>query len=122
VVEAGLFTIAVGSSSRDLPLSRTIEVEAPSLAEPLSRMSTLHEWRADPLGCELLEAELANGPLANEEFVNVVGTMPLDTLASFGLGLTHSQLDDLVDEWRSRSPASTLGRPDPAAGVSGASP
>jgi beta-glucosidase len=103
VVEGGLFTIAAGSSSRDLPLSHTIVVDAASLADPLSRMSTLHEWRADPIGRELLATELANSALSDDEFVKVVGTMPMDTLASFGLGLTHAQLDDLVDEWRVRT-------------------
>ena len=95
-----LTLIAVGSSSRDLPLAHSLTIEAPSLAEPLTRMSTLHEWRADPVGRELLDAAVGGGPLANEGFVSIVGSMPMDTLASFGLGLDHARLDNMVAAWQ----------------------
>ena len=104
LVEAGDFTIFVGTSSRDLPLSQLIMVDAPSLAEPLTRMSTLHEWRADPIGRALLDESFRNHPaFGNEHFVMVIGTMPMDTLANFGFGLTHRQLDGLVEQWQARS-------------------
>ena len=88
----------VGASSRDLPLTATIELDAPSLAAPLTRMSTLHEWLADERGGELLAAMFADDPVMRSEgFIEVVGTMPMDTLAGFpGIGFTHAQLDDLV--------------------------
>ena len=60
-VEAGDFVIGVGPNSRDLPLTQTITVEAPRLAGPLSRDSTLHEWMNDPIGRQLIEREVANG-------------------------------------------------------------
>jgi beta-glucosidase len=104
IVEAGDFTVFAGTSSRDLPLSQLIMVDAPSLAEPLTRMSTLHEWRADAVGRALLDESLRNNPaFTNEHFVKMVGTMPMDTLASFGFGLTHGHLDAMVEQWRSRA-------------------
>ena len=100
VVEAGAFTVAVGASSRDLPLSATITLDAPTLAAPLTRTSSLHEWLADPLGGALLRAMFADDPvMSSDEFIEVVGTMPMDTLAGFpGLGFTHAQLDDLCQQ------------------------
>ena len=47
-VEAGDFVVEVGTSSAYLPLQETVAVEAPRLALPLTRESTLHEWMADP--------------------------------------------------------------------------
>ena len=104
VVESGDFTIFAGTSSRELPLSELVMLQAPSLSEPLTRMSTLHEWRADPIGRSLLDESFRNHPAFNtESFVNVIGTMPMDTLASFGFGLTHRHLDGLVEQWNARS-------------------
>jgi beta-glucosidase len=101
VVEAGEFTVSVGRSSRDLPLTHTIQIEAPSLAQPLTGWSTLHEWRADPIGMRLLdEMAPANSPLRDGELVRVLGTMPMSTLATFpGLGLDHDQLALLIEGW-----------------------
>ena len=96
-VEAGDFVIGVGPHSRDLPLTQTITVEAPRLAGPLDRDSTLQEWMSDPIGRELIEKEVANGASAaalDEELLHVIGTMPMSTLASFGgMSLDHDALD-----------------------------
>src|ERR671916_547896 len=54
VVEAGAFELRVGTSSRDLPLAETFTLDAPSIAAPLGRDSTLHEWLADEEGRRLL--------------------------------------------------------------------
>ncbi len=103
-VEAGDFVIAVGSNSRDLPLAETISVDAPRLAGPLSRDSTLHEWVNDPVGRRLVEREVANGqPSAamDEELLDVIGTMPMSTLANFGgMSLDHDALDRVAAEWQ----------------------
>ena len=102
VVEAGDFVLHVGTSSRDLPHARTLHLEAPSIASPLTRDSTLHEWLADPQGQQLLVAaaggsSAGNSPLADPGLLQVVGTMPMSTLANFGMaGFTHEALDDLV--------------------------
>ena len=101
VVEGGQFVLRVGTSSRDLPHAVSIEVEAPSIAPPLNRDSTLHEWLADPRGSEVLLSALDSGSGASRfddhDWVHVVGTMPLSTLANFGMaGFTHDLVDELV--------------------------
>jgi beta-glucosidase len=97
VVEAGDFVIGVGSHSRDLPLTETITVDAPPLARPLTRDSTLQEWMNDPIGRQLLQYEVVNGhppALVDKELLAVIGTMPMSTLANFeGLSLDHQALD-----------------------------
>nr|WP_232531012.1 glycoside hydrolase family 3 C-terminal domain-containing protein [Microlunatus antarcticus] len=103
-VEAGDFTLAVGSSSRDLPLRQTVHVDAPSLARPLARDSTLHEWMADPRGRALLEREISAGQpgaVLEPELLSVIGTMPMSTLANFGgMSLSQDRLDEVTEEWR----------------------
>jgi beta-glucosidase len=103
-VEAGDFVIGVGPNSRDLPLSATVTVDAPSLAAPLSRDSTLHEWMSDPIGRQLIEREVKDGQPAevlSDELLSVVGTMPMSTLANFaGMSLDHDALDRVSDAWR----------------------
>ncbi len=104
VVEAGDFEIGVGPSSRHLPLSETVSIEAPRLAEPLSRDSTLQEWMADPSGRRLIEREVAGGQPAavlEDELIHVIGTMPMSTLANFGgMSLDHDALDRVANAWR----------------------
>ncbi|MDF2746374.1 MAG: beta-glucosidase, partial [Propionibacteriaceae bacterium] len=97
-VEAGNFEIAVGSSSRDLTQTQTITLDAPRLALPLTKDSTLQEWLADEKGRALLESEHPETPLVKDpEFVTVVGSMPMSTLAGFpGMGVDHSALDNLI--------------------------
>ena len=106
-VEAGDFVIGVGPSSRDLPLTQTVAVAAPSLAGPLHRDSTLQEWMGDPIGKALIEREIADGQPAaalDEEFVAMIGNMPMSTLASFGgMSLDHDALDRVVQQWQHQS-------------------
>jgi beta-glucosidase len=105
-VEAGSFVIGVGSNSRDLPLSETITVDAPRLASPLDRDSTLQEWMGDPIGKELIEREIANGQPAaamDEEFLTIIGNMPLSTLANFaGMSLDHDAVDRVAQQWQQK--------------------
>ncbi|MFC7529167.1 glycoside hydrolase family 3 C-terminal domain-containing protein [Actinoplanes sp. GCM10030250] len=104
VVEAGEFVIAVGHHSRDLPLTATVRIEAPSLAAPLTRDSTLQEWMSDPAGRQLVEEEVENGQPAavlQDELLSVIGTMPMSTLANFGgMSLDHDALDRIAEAWR----------------------
>ncbi|GAA1430190.1 glycoside hydrolase family 3 C-terminal domain-containing protein [Microlunatus lacustris] len=102
-VEAGTFVISVGPSSRDLPLTETITVEAPRLASPLTRDSTLQEWMADPVGKDLVEAAAGGGQAAvvlDDEILAIIGNMPMSTLASFGMSLDHDVLDRVVQQWQ----------------------
>jgi beta-glucosidase len=110
-VEAGDFVIAVGSHSRDLPLTATVTVEAPSLAAPLNRDSTLQEWMSDPIGRQLIEDEVKNGQSAavlEDELISVIGNMPMSTLANFGgISFDHDALDRVSDAWRAKAGAGT---------------
>jgi beta-glucosidase len=103
-VEAGEFVIEAGRHSRDLPLAATVTVDAPSLAAPLTRDSTLHEWMSDPAGRRLIEQEVAAGQPAavlSDELISVVGTMPMSTLANFGkMSLDHAALDRVAQAWQ----------------------
>jgi beta-glucosidase len=105
VVEAGAFTIAVGSSSRDLPLACTIDLDAPSTAPPLDDWSTLHEWRADATGRRLLDEVAGDDPwLADEPAVALFGSMPLRTLAAnSAFRLDHERLAEVVERWRAEA-------------------
>jgi beta-glucosidase len=104
VVEAGEFAIEVGPHSRDLPLSNTVTVDAPSIAPPLTADSTLHEWMADPVGLGLIKEAVAAGqpdPTRDAELVAVIGTMPMSTLAAFpGMSIDHDTLDKLTERRR----------------------
>jgi beta-glucosidase len=102
-VEAGEFVLHVGTSSRDLPHAVSLDLEAPPITAPLTRDSTLHEWLADPLGAEILQRATADSPaaspLADPGMISVVGTMPMSTLANFGMpGFDHAALDALVGQ------------------------
>jgi beta-glucosidase len=107
VVEAGEFAIEVGHNSRELPLTQTVTVDAPSIAAPLTVDSTLHEWMADPVGLELIREAVAGGqpdPTRDKELVSVIGTMPMSTLAAFqGMSIDHHTLDKLAERWRDRT-------------------
>jgi beta-glucosidase len=98
VVESGEFTIAVGTSSRDLVATETITLDAPRLSLPLGPDSTLHEWLEDERGRELItrrDMRLLQDP----ELIKVIGTMPMHTLAAFqGMALSHDELKEMITE------------------------
>ena len=106
VVEAGEFAVEVGRHSRDLPLARSVTIDAPSIAPPLTADSTLHEWMADPTGLALIREAVAAGqpdPTRDAELVSVIGTMPMSTLAAFqGMSVDHDTLDKLVERVHAR--------------------
>ncbi|HET9827108.1 MAG TPA: fibronectin type III-like domain-contianing protein [Nocardioidaceae bacterium] len=105
VLEPGDFEIAVGASSRDIRLATTVHVDAPRVAPPLGRMSSLEEWLADQAGSAALREVLGStedgrlaGMLGNPEVLRVVGSFPISTLAGFPtVDLDHSSLDILLD-------------------------
>lgn len=97
VVEAGDFVLHVGTSSRDLPHAHRLHLDAPSIAAPLGPDSTLHEWLADPRGSELLATSVDGGHQVEATLLQVIGSMPLSTLAGFGMaGFDRDLLDSLV--------------------------
>ncbi|HEY6688634.1 MAG TPA: hypothetical protein VI094_20780 [Propionibacteriaceae bacterium] len=102
-VEAGDFVIGVGPNSRDLPLTQTVTVDAPPLAGPLNRDSTLQEWLEDPIGRRLIEREVAGGQppaILDEVNVKMMGNIPLSTLANFGMSLHHDAADRIASAWQ----------------------
>ena len=107
VVEAGEFVIEVGRNSRDLPLTATVTIDAPSIAAPITVDSTLQEWMADPIARKLIAEAVAGGqpdPTHDDELVAVIGTMPMSTLAAFpGVSINHDTLDKLATYWRDRT-------------------
>jgi beta-glucosidase len=106
VLEGGEFNIAVGASSRDLPLVTTVSVAAPSVAADLSGESTLEEWLADPNGRAALEEAVGTdadgrpaGILGNAELLIVIGNFPLRTLLAFpGLGIDRETYEAVTGE------------------------
>jgi beta-glucosidase len=117
VVEAGDFEISVGASSRDLRLSETVHIDAPSIAAPLNARSTLQEWSDDPVGGPLLRSALAlddpanaGNPLRDAELNKLVGSMPLVRLAAFAnFGVKDVDLDDLVSRVAAQSSSARPG-------------
>jgi beta-glucosidase len=107
VVEAGEFAVEVGHHSRDLPLTGTVTIDAPSIAAPITADSSLHEWMADPDALALIREAVASGqhdPTRDAELVAVIGTMPMSTLAAFqGMSIDHDTLDKLAERRRERS-------------------
>ena len=97
VVEAGTFTVSVGSSSRDLVATETIALDAPSLAQPLTAMSSLQEWLDHPQARRMLGAD-GDMP-ADEAMLAMVASMPMATLAGFPFtGFDRGTLDRWLAE------------------------
>ncbi|MEU7867693.1 glycoside hydrolase family 3 C-terminal domain-containing protein [Dactylosporangium sp. NPDC049140] len=93
VVEAGEYTIAVGSSSRDLRLSAAVAVAGDDERRVLTAESTIAEWFADPRGAaalgEAFAAMAAAGGdtmaqgMADPAMFTLMANMPLARVAAF---------------------------------------
>lgn len=53
-VEAGTYTIEVGSSSRDIAVSVPVVLDGDGKSMPLNEWSTFAEWSADPIGSQVV--------------------------------------------------------------------
>ena len=111
VVEAGDFVVAVGHDSRDLPLTRTITVDAPPVAAPLTEWSTYQEWIADDEGRALLDEAAAAGQpdlRAYGDLVEVIGNFPLMSLTTFvGMSPDHDTVKQMAATWAEHHGATT---------------
>jgi beta-glucosidase len=111
VVEAGEFVIEVGNHSRDLRLAKTLTVDAPPVAAPLTEWSTYQEWIADDLGRALLDEAAAAGQpdlRAYGDLVEVIGNFPLMSLTTFvGMSPDHDTVTQMAATWAQRHGATT---------------
>lgn len=94
-VEGGTFTVEVGTSSRDIAATISIEVEGEDLSSPLSELSTMGELRAHPATgadgerlCAGLDATM----------LSMVDDFPLVVLSDFGMipGLGREEIAELI--------------------------
>ncbi|KFI94318.1 exo-alpha-(1-_6)-L-arabinopyranosidase [Bifidobacterium stellenboschense] len=60
-IEAGAYGIEVGTSSRDIAATATVELEGDGKSLPLDEWSTYGEWEADPVGARVVAAVEAAG-------------------------------------------------------------
>ncbi|QSZ51252.1 MULTISPECIES: glycoside hydrolase family 3 C-terminal domain-containing protein [Micrococcaceae] len=98
-VEPGSFQVLAGTSSRHLPVQRTVRLDVPVPGAVLTPESTIAEWLAHPAGHAVLQPMLSKmGPTAaaidDEEMRHLVGSMPLRAL--FSLAATPGSDPDAV--------------------------
>lgn len=105
VLEPGEFRVEVGSSSHDIRLSTVINVDGPPPRFPLTVMSTVSEWLADPEALDRLYTTIKE--ITGEEPVDLrsqsqmIGSIPLSSLTAFPLpGLTPEVLKALAEGGR----------------------
>lgn len=90
-VEAGRYVIEVGTSSRDIAGTATLDLEGDGKNQPLDEWSNIAEWKADPIGAGIVKrlqegqagADIAKlpgteGDTAAAMFLN---TMPINSLS-----------------------------------------
>ena len=99
VVEAGTFTIDVGFSVREIALTASIEVDAPSVAPPLTDQSSLQEWLADPVGGPVLRKHLPpDATVLSSDMFSVIGNFPVSRLLLGELGVSQQAVAAAVAE------------------------
>lgn len=104
VVEPGTLVVSVGASSRDLPLSATVTVEAPPIQRPLTEHSTINEWMEHPeAGPALREALGEFGSLFGPDspdpmMAALLGSMPVikAPMMSLSQAMSVADLDALL--------------------------
>jgi beta-glucosidase len=97
VLQGGDFTVAVGSSSRDLRLHAGITVDGEYVGPELTADAPFEDWLADPVGGPLLlKAISKDGPFDVAADRMMLPT-PLRVIANFpGAPITPEELDALV--------------------------
>lgn len=64
-VEAGEYTVEVGTSSRDIAAVAVITLDGDGKALPLDEWSTFGEWADDPVGSKIVASVYAEGEAGN---------------------------------------------------------
>ena len=100
VVEPGPLVVSVGASSRDLPLTTTVELDAPPLHAPLTAHSTISEWVGHPEAGPVVRAAmgefgaLLDGEDGDQMMASFLGSLPLVKVPVMGMSDAIS-LDDI---------------------------
>lgn len=115
VLEPGEFAIEIGSSSRDIRLSTSINVDAPMPRPPLTLMSTATEWLDDPEGRERLLSAIKQ--VTGEDAIDFgalkdfIGSIPLATLTAMPIpGITPEVLAALSEDAKGIGGSPSRGR------------
>jgi beta-glucosidase len=105
IVEGGVYTIQVGSSSRDIRCAKVIDVAGDKLALPLTENSTIGEVMAHPTAAPLF-ASLTGQTMARTsdsalgvDVARVAASIPLSRLVAFGR-LSRETLTDFLKQAR----------------------
>ncbi|GAB3714462.1 glycoside hydrolase family 3 C-terminal domain-containing protein [Nocardiopsis nanhaiensis] len=102
---AGTYTVAVGASSRDTRLVGEVTTEGDRFVPPLTKRSTVGDWRGHPVGGPVM-AELRQGmpelESVPEDMLRMADSLPLVTLRTFGLGIDENMIDLLVEDVEAR--------------------
>ena len=101
----GTYTVSVGASSRDVRLVGEIVSTGDRFVPPLTRRSTIEEWRANAIGGPILaqiQAGMAELESVPRELLRMADSMSIVALATFGMGVTEEMVDLLVADVRAR--------------------
>ncbi|HET6209542.1 MAG TPA: glycoside hydrolase family 3 C-terminal domain-containing protein [Jatrophihabitans sp.] len=97
VLQGGDFTIAVGSSSRDLRLHAGITVDGEHIRPELTADAPVEDWLADPVGGPLLLEAISKDAPFDVMADRMMLPTPLRVIANFpGSPITPEELDALV--------------------------
>ena len=104
VVEAGRYTVAVGSSSRDLPLEAGVDVSGTESVPAVTLESTIREAMAASGFSELMAQLTAGLPFEglDEDMEKMVLDMPLSALIGFA-GIPAEQVQGALDGLNARA-------------------
>ncbi|MCH4209311.1 beta-glucosidase family protein [Bifidobacterium sp.] len=98
----GQYRIELSRSSRDTQLSATVELPGDGYVASLEAMSTIGEWSESPYGAPIINplvqgiAENMGGGEPSPEMKAMFMQMPLIKLASWGIGISEENVDDMV--------------------------
>lgn len=104
VVETGRYTVAVGSSSRDLPLSAAVDVTGNEPVRQVTLESTIREALAVPGFPEIMAQMTAGLPFddPDDEMATMMLDTPLATMIGFA-GIPSEQVQGMLDGLNARA-------------------